>query len=169
MRNAVWHRGLTLVECLMASVILAFTVVAVSGAIIAGQMQTADALHRARALELAEALMDETLSRAYCDPEDDPCGSSGPGPDAGETGRPDFDNADDYHGFSESAGSLTDVAGSAYPAPFLGFSRSVTAAYGNVSVTGFADPVPGLTVAVTVQDAVGATWTLTRFRARPPS
>ena len=79
-----------------------------------------------------------------------------------------FDNADDYHGFSEAAGALADVAGTLYSAPFQDFTRSVTAVYGNVTVTGFASAIPGLTVTVTVQEA-GLTWSVTRFIAEPPS
>ena len=157
--------ALTLVECLLASVILAFAVVAISQAVLAGQRQTYAALHQRRAVELAEALMDEVLHLPY----DDPDGASTPGPEAGETGRSAFDNADDYHGFSESGGSLADASETIYPAAFQDFSRSVAAAYASVSVTGFADPLPGLTITVTVQDSTGQSWTLTRFIAQPPS
>ena len=158
-------RALTLVECLLASLMLAFSVVAVSQAVIAGQMQTYAALRQRRAVELAEALMDEVLHLPY----DDPQGASTPGPEGGETGRSAFDNADDYHGFSEAAGSLADASGTVYPTAFQTFSRSVTAAYSSVSVTGFADPLPALTVTVTVQDDAGQTWTLTRVICQPPS
>ncbi len=157
------HRGLTLIECLLASVILAFAVVAVSQAVVAGQMQTVDALHRARALQLAEALMDEVLRLPYTDPD----GSGG------EVGRANFDDMADYNGFSEAAGSVSDLGGTSYGASFQGFSRSVSVVPANggvgISVTGFGDPLPGLTITITVQDAAGATWTLIRFRAQPPA
>lgn len=158
------RRALTLVEGLLASALLAFAVAAVSQAVVAGQMQTVEALHHRRAVELTEALMDEVLRLPY----DDPQGASSPGPEAGESSRSAFDNADDYHGFSETAGTLADAAGTLYSAPFQDFTRSVTAAYGNVTVTGFASAIPGLTVTVTVQEA-GLTWSVTRFIAQPPS
>lgn len=163
MRDSRFHRGLTLVECLIASAILALAVVAVSQAIVAGQMQTVDALHRARALELAEALMDEVLRLPYADPD-------GTG---GEVGRANFDNLEDFDGFSEAPGAVNDAGGTAYDAPFQTFSRSVSVVPANggsgISVTGFGNPLPGLLVTVTVHDAAGVTWTVTRFRAQPPS
>ena len=158
-------KALTLVECLLAVTLLAFSVAAVAQAVLAGQMQSYNALHQRRAVEMAEALMDEVLHLPY----DDPDGASAPGPEGGESGRTAFDNADDYHGFTESAGTAADAFGTTYAATFQDFSRSVTAAYGNVSVTGFADPLPGLTITVTVQDGGGQTWMLTRFVAQPPS
>lgn len=168
MSNSVRHRGLTLVECLLASAVLALAVVAVTQAVVAGQMQTAEALRRARALGLGEALTDEVLRLPYTDPD-------GPG---GEVGRENFDNLEDFNGFSEAAGALRDARGtsnpaSLYDAPFQEFSRTVSVVPANggsgVSVTGFGNPLLGLMVTVTVQDAAGEKWTLTRFRAQPPS
>jgi len=159
------ENALTLVECLLASVLLAFCVVAVSQAVVAGQMQTCAALHHRRAVELAEAMMDEILRLPYDDPE----GPSTPGPEPGELNRFLFDNADDYHGLTETADSLTDAAGAAYPATLQGFGVSANAAYGSVGVTGFADPLAALTVTVAVQDDSGRTWTVTRVIAQPPS
>ncbi|MCP4247271.1 MAG: hypothetical protein GY778_09510 [bacterium] len=158
-------RALTLVECLIAATILAVAVAAVAQAVVAGQMQSYAALYQRRAVEMAEALMDEVLSLPY----DDPQGASTPGPEAGETTRAAFDNADDFHGYGEAATTLADAAGTVYATPFQDFSRSVTAAYSNVAVTGFADPIPALTVTVTVQDGAGQSWTLTRLIAQPPS
>ncbi len=146
----------------MASAILAFAVVAVSQAIVAGQMQTADALHRVRAMELAEAMMEEVLRLAYTDP-------NGPG----EVGRANYDDLQDFNGFSETAGSLNDAPGVAYDTPFQAFSRSVSVVPANggsgISVTGLGSALPGLMVTVTVQDTTGTSWVLTRFRAQPPA
>ncbi len=153
-------RGLTLVECLVASSILAFAVLAIVQAVVAGQMQTVDALHRARGLELAEAMMDEVMRLPYTDPN----GGS-------EVGRANFDNLADYQGFSEAAGAVADAAGVLYTAPFQDFSRSVSIAPANggsgITVTGLGAALPGLTITVTVQDSAGVTWTLTSFRAQP--
>ncbi len=148
-------------ESLIASAILAVTVVAVTQAVFAGQMQTADALHRARAMELAEALTDEVLRLPYTDPD-----ASG-----GEVGRANFDNLEDFNGFSEAAGALADAGGTAYGSALQGFSRSVAVVSANggsgITVTGLGSALPGLTVTVTVQDAAGASWVLTRFRSQP--
>lgn len=141
-------------------VILAFAVVAVTQAVVAGQMQTVDALHRARAMELGESLMEEVLRLPY----DDPDGGS-------EAARADFDNLADFNGFTEAAGVLSDAAGTAYPSAFQGFSRSVSVVAANggagITVTGFGSATVGLTITVTVQDSAGATWILTSFRAQP--
>ena len=161
-RSRLRHRGLSLVECLLATAILGFAVIALSQAVVAGHMQTADALHRARAMELGEALMEEVLRLAYTDPD-------GPG----EVGRGNFDNLQDFDGFSETAGTLTAADGTTLGAPFQGFARSVSVAPANagsgISVTGFGSPLLGLTVTVTVTDVAGTTWVLTRFRAQPPA
>jgi len=154
--------GLSLVECLLAVAILGFAVVAVSQAVVAGHMQTADALHRARAMELAEALMEEVLRLAYTDPDG-----------LGEVGRANYDDLLDFNGFSEAAGSVTSREGATLAAPFQVFSRSVSVVSANggagISVTGLGGPIPGLTITVTVTDETGATWVLTRFRAQPPA
>ena len=154
------RRGLTLVECLAASSILAFAVLAVVQAVVAGQMQSVDALHRARGLQLAEAMMDEVLRLPYNDPN----GGT-------ESGRANFDNLADYNGLTEAAGALADSAGVVYASPFQGFTRSVSVVSANggagIAVTGLGAALPGLTITVTVQDSAGVTWTLTAFRAQP--
>ena len=156
--------GFTLVEVLVASAILATTAAAVASAIMAGQMLTYEALHHQRATALTEALTEEILARPYNDPDGDVV----PGPDAGESGRSDFDAADDFHGFSETAGSLADAQGTLLPDTHQIFSRSVTAVYESRTVGGFSDPIPGLTIQLAVQDQRGTTWTLTRFITEPP-
>ena len=100
--------GFTLIEALIASAVLSFVVAALTQAITAGQMHTHTALHAGRAVQLAEAMLEEVLSKPWSDPQ----GGSGLGPDDGEAGRGDFDDIDDYHGFTEPAGSLSDATGS---------------------------------------------------------
>jgi len=107
------RRALTLVESLMAAMVLLVVVVAVSQALLAGQMQVYDAAHRARAIELAEALMDEVLRLPYADADTD-----------NETTRATFDDLDDFDGYSES-GTLRDAAGTAYPSEYQVFTRTV--------------------------------------------
>jgi Tfp pilus assembly protein PilV len=154
----------TLLEALLATVVLALSAAAVSQAIVAGQMQTYASLHDLRALSAAEALLDEVLSLPYADPD----GESVAGPESGENDRADFDNADDFHGFEEEASEIADQAGELYPDLYQGFSRSVTAAYGQMTHEGFEDPVPGLTVTVTTTEGTGREWVISRFIAQPP-
>lgn len=155
--------GFTLMEVLFASAVLAVAVLAVCQAVAYGQMQTYEALHQMRAQALAEAMIEEVLAKPYADPG----GDTTPGPDAGENARADFDAADDYHGFNEPPGAVADAAGALYAQPFQTFTRTVTAAYGPMTVTGFANPINGLTVTVTVTDTRGTSWTITRFRPEP--
>jgi len=155
--------ALTLAESLLAAVLLALAVVGVSQAVVAGQMQAYAALHRRRGVELAEALLDEVLRLPYSDPD----GASSPGPESGETSRASFDNLDDYHGFSQAAGSITEFSGAAHPSGYQAFSRSVTVTASFVTITGYVTALPGQTVTVTVQDAGETVCTLTRFVGQP--
>jgi len=152
-----YSKGLTLVEALIASVLLTVIVAAVSQAIVAGHMQVYDAVHRGRALELAQTLMDEILRLPYVDPDSNP-----------ESGRANFDNLTDFHGFTEAAGSISDAGGTAYAAQYQVFSRSVTATTAAQSVTGFTNPLDGVNITVTVQDNPGTSWTLQQFVPEPP-
>lgn len=156
--------GFTLIEALLATTVLAFVVAAMSQTIVAGQMQTYDAMHAGRATALAEALMEEVLVLGY----DDPGGGQFIGPDDGETQREDFDDIDDFHGFEEEAGGLADAAGNVYPDVFQGLTRRVTVTADEVDVPAFDTARPGLTVTVTVQEGTtGREWTVSRFVPEP--
>ena len=157
------ERGISLIEVLIASAVLAFAVVAICQAVVAGQMQTYEALHQLRGMALAEAMVEEIQALPYADPE----GAADAGPDAGETSRDLFDNADDFEGFEETAGNVVDADGTSYGNAFAHFSRTVTATYGTVTVDDLSGPVTGLTVASTVTDDRGTTWTATRFIPEP--
>jgi len=150
-------------EVLIASAILSFAVAAISQAIVAGQKQTYESLHQLRGISLAEALIEEIQALPYADPE----GAAAAGPDAGETTRALFDNADDFDGFSESTGNLVDAAGVSYGGTFDPFSRSASTNYGTVTVGAFGDPIDGLTIVVTVTDDRGMTWTTSKFIPEP--
>ena len=155
--------GYTLTEVLIAAAILAFVVAALTQAIVAGQMQTYAALHDNRAVSLAESFMDEVLALPY----DDPDGPSVVGPEAGEAARDDFDNLDDYHGYSQAAGAIVNLNDASYPDAFQGFTRSIAVVYGTVSVPTFGGDLNGLTITITVTDADGRQWTLDRWVPEP--
>ncbi len=109
-------------------------------------------------------MLDEVLSKPYRDPED--VGTFGP--DGGESGRTQYDNIDDYHGFSESAGELCDQAGERYPDVYQAFGRSVMIESKMVNVSPLGSQT-GLMIEVTVRDAHGKTWTVRRFVPEPTS
>ncbi len=155
--------GFTIAEVLVASIMLALVVAAVGQAVAAAQMQSHASLRQQQAASLLDELMEEVLAHPYIDPQ----GDTTMGPDTGESGRLDFDAADDYHGFTESAGALYDAGAELLPAAFQLFSRSVSMVSGTTAVSGFATPVAGLTITVTVQDQNNLTWTTTRFMMEP--
>mgnify|MGYP006908238722 FL=1 len=146
---------------MIASIILSITVFALSNALSAGHQLTYDAMREARAQALAEALIDEVISLPYDDPE----GETVMGPDTGETSRSLYDNIDDFNGYLEEAGALADADGTSYPTTYQEFSRSVTVTSDPQTVAGFGggSPLTGIRVIVTVQDATGRTWIVTRF------
>lgn len=144
-------------EALVASAILALAVAAIAQAVTAGQTQTHAAMRDLRAVSLAEALLEEVLAKSYADPD-------GPGQDA-ETARGDFDDLDDFNGFTEPAGAVSDAAGTLYPPAFQAFRRSVAVVPQTVNVAGFA-PAPCLRVTVAVDDG-SRVWTLTRHVPEP--
>jgi MSHA pilin protein MshD len=151
-------------EALFATAVLAFVVAALSQAIVVGQMQTYDAMHSGRAVALAEAMMEEVLVLPY----DDPGGGVTIGPDDGETTRQDFDDIDDYHGFSEAADALADAEGNLYADLYQRFNRRVTVTADDVDVAAFGASQPGLTITVTVQEGDdGRAWTVSRFVPEP--
>jgi MSHA pilin protein MshD len=162
MRRSRQH-GLSLVEVLIASAILAFAVAAITQAISSGQMQTAEALHNVRAMALVEAMLEEIESKPYADPEE----TGAAGPEAGESDRDDFDNADDYHGYTETTGNCVDADLAAYGGRFDVFARAVTCVYGTETIAAFGGAINGLHVTVTVTDTRSQTWTSTRFIPEP--
>ena len=161
MRSVRRQSGFTLVEVMIASAILAFAIAAISQAIVAGQMQTYEALHDWRGLCLAEAMVEEIISLPY----DDPGGGGALGPDTGEPNRSKFDNCDDFHGYSETAGNVEDAAGNGYDVMFDRFSRDVVTAYTQQTVPGMGAPHDGLEITVTVTDDRGMSWSIVRFIA----
>ncbi|MCY2931996.1 MAG: prepilin-type N-terminal cleavage/methylation domain-containing protein [Planctomycetota bacterium] len=120
------RQAFTLIEAMIASVILAVTVTAVSLPFTAGAQNEQDSARVTLAVALAEELMEEILSKPFADPN----GVQTPGPEAGETGRSLYDNIDDYHGYSEADGQIKDVNGVACTGLLAkGLSRGALAEY----------------------------------------
>ena len=160
MRNVACRRcgdAFTLMEVLIAMALLGLAVTAVTQAVTAGQMQMHEALHRARAVMLAEAMIEEVLSKPYGDP-DAGLGSS--------ADRENFAEIGHYHGFEQEPGDITDQSGVAYPEAYQPFTRSVVVATDTHNVAPFGQR-DGLLVTVTVADERSGTWTVRRFVAEP--
>jgi Tfp pilus assembly protein PilV len=101
-------RGFTLVEALIASVILALATVAVLGPVLASQQQAQAIDSGSETLVLAQQLMEEITAKPFADPTD---GNTVMGAGADETDRSLFDNADDYHGYSDTSKTLVAMSG----------------------------------------------------------
>jgi MSHA pilin protein MshD len=102
-------RGFTLVESLMATLVIGGLAVAVLngvGGVVQGRQRSAD---RERAVLLASRLMNEICARAYADPD-----GSGVafGVDTGESAsdRAQFDDVDDYDGYDQPPAAGDDKA-----------------------------------------------------------
>lgn len=107
------QRGLTLIELVAVIVILAVALAGVTAAISSAISRSSDVLLETRAVALAQSYLDEILSKRFDENSAPrgipPCRSNCTeevdfGPDAGETGRADFDDVDDYHGLDEGLG-----------------------------------------------------------------
>jgi prepilin-type N-terminal cleavage/methylation domain-containing protein len=90
------RRGFTLAESLLASVVLAIAVVAVSGAIVASQSQSEIQETSGIAVSLGRELMEEICQRPLTLPD------ITPGWRGGVTNRSTYDTIDDYNGYTDS-------------------------------------------------------------------
>ena len=162
-RRRISRGGLTLVECLVALTVLSVALLAVSYMAVAGHQHVGYADDASRASRLAKDLVEEIVSKAYVEPG----GAGGFGPESGETRRDQFDDVDDYNGYSESAGRLADPTGARYPDAEQAFSRSVTVTPTSQAVADLGRTIAGVTVTVTVRNSPGVQWQVERFIPAP--
>lgn len=126
-RTAAARVGFTLAEALLASTVLAIVSATASLPFAAGVQQANEAAKLEQAVALGEGMMEEILARPFSDPQDP---AASPGPEADETSRDEFDNIDDFHGYSESSGNLRNFKNAAIlDASAEGFWRTVTVEY----------------------------------------
>lgn len=124
------RRGLTLLESMLASVVLAISVFAITLPFTMGVRNDEAQQRQTVGVGLAEELMEEILSKPFSDPQ----GDSQPGPEPGEYSRALFDNVDDYDGLDEQANSIANCTGEVMSDPAArGLSRYVTTEYVYVS------------------------------------
>ncbi len=148
------RNALTLVECVLAMVVLSIGVLGMVYATTAGHHHLHGSDLQLRAVRLAEHLLEEIHARPY----------SGSG-----IGRASF-CVDDYDGFSEDPGQVRSFTGELYGDHDQIFSRSVTVTAANETVADLdGASIPGKTVTVTVQDSRGVNWSLSRFICEPIS
>ena len=144
--------GLTLVECVLSMLVLSLAVIAALPPMLTGHHHLTYGDKYSRAVHVAEHLLEETVGRSY----------EADGSDRSTWG------IDDYDGFAEDIGELRDFTGSLYDQSDQLFTRSVSVR----SVTHTIPELDGMSftgkaIDVTVQDADGHRWVLTRFVPEP--
>lgn len=107
----VTRRGLTLIEVVVSTLLVALVLVGAMRLVGASVRSQADAGRRARALALAEDLMSEVLQQSYAEPTDAPAfGPEGTEGAATNGPRTLWDDIDDYRVWSESPPQTRDGA-----------------------------------------------------------
>ncbi|MHC4440581.1 MAG: prepilin-type N-terminal cleavage/methylation domain-containing protein [Planctomycetota bacterium] len=115
--------GFTLVEAMMAVMVLGIAAASVLLPFISGAAVRTEGVNRTLAARLASDLMEQILRLPFHDPNDETSYSLGP-----ESG--DFDNIDDYHGYTELQGQVKDANEVVFDdSNYAMFSRNVTCEY----------------------------------------
>lgn len=100
-RHLARRRGISLVETVVALVVLSGAMVATLNSVAGARASQVMVGQRAKARLLAESMLQEVLAQPYAEP-----GTTTLGPDTGEeskTLRDQFDDVDDYHGWECAA------------------------------------------------------------------
>ena len=159
------REGLSLVETMLAMVVLSIAVFATLSTLVAGEQQLQEADHTLAASRLARDLLEEIVTKAYEDPQEP---GKPPGPEQGENNRTLYDDCDDYNNFHDNPGDARNAAGTLYGPNQQVFKRKVNVTAATNTIASLGATVPGLLVEVTVEDARGRTWTYNRFIPQPP-
>jgi type II secretory pathway pseudopilin PulG len=157
-------RGFTLAECLIAAVVLAGAVIAISAALSAAYQQTSGQVQTSQAVTLAQQLMEEIASHPLRLPD----GSGGQeGWSSGCRDRRLYDTVDDYNGYMDDSAVMQTLDGQTLSA-FDGASyvRSVSITMG-ARPAGHTAPPTGDTalVSVTVTPPAGQSVTIQKLVA----
>jgi prepilin-type N-terminal cleavage/methylation domain-containing protein len=138
-------RGFTLIEAMLAVTVLGFAAAGALLPFVSGAAARAEGMRRTLGAGLAGDLMEQILRLPFHDPQGT---NYSPGPEAG-----DFDNIDDFHGYTELQGQVKDATGAVFTDPkYLNYSRSVTCVYATVPPqTAQTDPAKCNFILVTVQ------------------
>lgn len=148
-------RGFTLIELILFIVVVGVATAGLFAAINSSTVNNVNPLFQIRALELAQAQMDEIIGKRYDEKSPNggfpPCDSREPPslilvPCDSSDGKGDLGDIDDYHGFNT------------VPAAYGGFTM-------NVTVTGYAlDGRQGKLITVTVDSAASESVILSAYR-----
>jgi len=160
--NSLRQRGVTLVELLLAMLIISVAVASVLGVLGLTSGRSADPLLARQSLAVAESLLQEILSQPFTASDLDG-GPDAIGPEAGETrgsAITPFDHVDDYHGYTLNGIVKADGT------PIAGLSGYSTAVAIQPQALANIAAGEGLLVTVTVTAPGGASFSLSGFRAR---
>jgi len=155
MRGGNSPSGVTLLEALLAAVVLAMAAAAVIMPYAAGAQATLHDARQAVAVNLAQDIMEEILAKAFRDPDGD---------ESAESRRSTWDDMDDYDGYEEPAGQIRsfdnvladDPAGD-------GLSRHVSVQAVYVAGQDMGDPPTFLRVTVQIKHDGQTVTTLSRL------
>jgi len=148
-RLTLKQSGFTLVELIVAMVVISIAIVGVMSAVNYSTLHSADPVLRQQSIAIAESYMEEISLKNYTDPDID-----------GEGSRALFDDVDDYDGLVDNG--ARDQNGNAISG-LENFSVRVQVEPQNYGPSGMT--VAGLKIDVTVTDLTGESITLTSFRA----
>ena len=127
------RKGFSLAEAVLATVLLGIAAAGVMLPFSAGAAAQAQGGARTLGAKLASDLMEQIVSKPFHDPD----GSAyyyNLGADEGEATVADFDNIDDFHGYTEALGQVKDAALALFSnTKYAKFSRRVVCAYVSVS------------------------------------
>jgi Tfp pilus assembly protein PilV len=156
------RRGFTLVEGLMASVILAAAVIGIAGSLGASYKQNSVTEDSGVALDLARELMEEVSAKPF----DPPSGTNAAGYPS-VTDRKLYDTIDDYNGYHDSSDAIPMWNGSTIDAGNgTVYTRSVTVTAGS-RPTGYTGSTSDFAlVTVTVTAPTGQTYCISQLCTR---
>ncbi len=141
--------GFTLIELIVAMVVISVALVGVMTVINYTTLHSADPVLRQQAIVIAEAYMEEITLKNYTDPDAD-----------GEASRALFDDVDDYNGLTDSGAH--DQNGNAISG-LENYSVNVSVVPQNYGPSG--REVSGVKIDVTVTDPAGEKLTINGYRA----
>jgi prepilin-type N-terminal cleavage/methylation domain-containing protein len=123
------HRGFTLAEAMLAIVVLGIAAAGVLLPFSSGAAVQAEGMRRTLGAKLAGDLMEQITTLPFHDPD----GSAyyyNEGPDAGEATLEDFDNIDDFDGYTELQGQVKDSSGMVFTdLNYIKFDRDASCNY----------------------------------------
>ncbi|HUB25494.1 MAG TPA: type II secretion system protein [Tepidisphaeraceae bacterium] len=161
------RRGFTMYEAVLASVVLAFTVIAVSGSLTASNTQTQVLQQTATAVSLCRELLEEIASVPMTNPA---TGTTAVAANATSGPRSGFGYVGAYNNYTDSAAALPEINGSTLDVTDgQTYTRSVTVTLGAKPSNDSASPGTDFAlVTVKVTTPLGLTVTMQRVFCNYP-